>query len=434
MEKTDNKFKLIFTGIFVFFILAGLLAFSMFRSSNTASNQPTINIWGTVDQTIFDNFISKYNQDNGAELKLTYTQHDISTIDNDLIEAIATGKGPDVILIPQELMDRYSDKVTFITTSITQRTFLNTYIPEAQLYIQPQGIFAVPFFVDPLVMYWNKDLFTNAAIATPPTTWSQFPLLAGKLNVIDQNGNITQSVASFGEYGNVDNAKALLSTLIMQAGSPIVTFDSSKGSYVSALYQKSATSVTVPADSALTFFTDYSNPKESVYSWNSSLPSSKQSFLAGNLAVYFGFASEASDIANKNPNLNFDVAEVPQTLNATEKITFGELYGFAFLKSSPNITPAFTIVSTLTSPSAVAEFLQFSGGAPARTDLIAGGTADPRKTVFYNSALIARGWVDPNMSSTNQIFGNMVSDITTGNLTVDDSVQKADTELSNLFQ
>ena len=275
MEKTDNKFKLIFTGVFVFFIIAGLLAFSMFRSSNTASNQPTINIWGTVDQTIFDNFISKYNQDNGAELKLAYTEHDISTIDNDLIEAIATGKGPDVILIPQELMDRYSDKVTFITTSITQRTFLNTYIPEAQLYIQPQGIFAVPFFVDPLVMYWNKDLFTNAAIATPPTTWSQFPLLAGKLNVIDQNGNITQSVASFGEYGNVDNAKALLSTLIMQAGSPIVSPDSSTNSFVSALYQKSATSITVPADSALTFFTDYSNPKESVYSWNSSLPSSK---------------------------------------------------------------------------------------------------------------------------------------------------------------
>ena len=132
--------------------------------------------------------------------------------------------------------------------------------------------------------------------------------------------------------------------------------------------------------------------------------------------------------------MNFDVAEVPQTLNATQKITFGELYGFAFLKSSPNIVPAFNLVTTLTSPSAVAEFLQFSGGAPARTDLIAGGTADPQKTVFYNSALIAKGWVDPNMSATDEIFGNMVSDVTTGNLTVDDSVQKADTELNDLFQ
>ena len=63
MEKTDNKFKLIFTGVFVFFIIAGLLAFSMFRSSNTANSVPTINIWGTVDQTIFNSFISKYNQE-----------------------------------------------------------------------------------------------------------------------------------------------------------------------------------------------------------------------------------------------------------------------------------------------------------------------------------------------------------------------------------
>ena len=178
-------------------------------------------------------------------------------------------------------------------------------------------------------------------------------LLTGKLTTIDQNGNITDSVASFGEYDNVNNAKALLSTLIMQAGSPIVSLDNTTGSFSSSLYQKSANSALSPAVSALTFFTDYSNPKKSVYSWNSSLPDSKDSFLAGNLATYFGFASEASDIANKNPNLNFDVTTVPQTLNATAKITFGELYGFAFLKSSPNNLAAFNLVSTLTSADGV---------------------------------------------------------------------------------
>lgn len=433
MEKSSNKFKMIVMGVFGFFIIAGLLAFSMFRSTNTANSQVNVSIWGTVSKTVFDNFVSKYEQDKNLQFKLTYTEKDISTIDSDLVEAIATGKGPDAILIPQEFMSRYLDKITFIT-SVTQRTFLDTYIQEAGIYIQQSGIFAIPFFVDPLVMYWNKDMFASAAVAAPPATWSEFPLLAGKFTTIDQNGNITRSAASFGEYANIDNAKALISTLIMQAGSPIASYDDSTGSFISSLYQKSADNSLIPAVSALTFFTDYSNPKKSVYSWNSSLPSSKNFFISGNLATYFGFASEAADIANKNPNLNFDVAMMPQTLNATAKTTFGELYGFAFLKSSPNTVAAFNLISMLTNADGVSEFLQLNEGAPARKDLIAAGTPDPQKAVFYDSALIAKGWVDPSIDGTNAIFKSMVSDITTGSLSVDDSVQKADTKLNILFQ
>ncbi len=40
---------------------------------------------------------------------------------------------------------------------------------------------------------------------------------------------------------------------------------------------------------------------------------SKNMFLAGDLALYFGFASELDDLKNKNPNLNFDVTLFPQT-------------------------------------------------------------------------------------------------------------------------
>ena len=80
MEKSNNKFKLILLSVFGFFIVAGLIAFSLFRSNNTGeSNLPTISIWGTVDQGRFrSNFISKYDQDKSLELKRTYTEHDIS--------------------------------------------------------------------------------------------------------------------------------------------------------------------------------------------------------------------------------------------------------------------------------------------------------------------------------------------------------------------
>ncbi len=432
MEPNKNKFKLVLTGIFGFFIILGLVAFSTYRSNSIANNETPIAVWGTLDKDTFDNFVAKYKQDKTIDFKLTYIQKDISVIDGDLVEAIATGKAPDAILIPQELMKRYLDKVSLIT-SIPERTFKDTYVQEAEMYIQPDGMFALPFFVDPLVMYWNRDIFTTAGIATPPKLWSEFPLLAGKLFQSDDSGTVTQTLASLGEYSNVTNAKALISALILQAGSPIVNTDDA-GALKSALYDRVEGVPVMPAVSALSFFTDYANPKKSVYSWNRALPASQKFFLSGNLATYFGFASEAASLHAKNPNLNFDIAEMPQTVGAKVRTTFGELYGFAFLKSSPNLVPAFNLLSTLASPDGVNELMQFADVAPARRDMLAAGTTDPEKAVFFSSALIAKGWLDVSAKDTSQIFQEMVENITTGRMTADDAVQKASTELDILLQ
>ena len=430
MNPDQNKFKLVLTGIFIFFILLGVIAFSTYKSTSTTSNNVEIKVWGTVDKTTFDNYINKYKQAKSVQFQLTYTYKSLDTIDSQLVEAIATGKAPDAILIPQTLEKRYLDKV-YMITSISQRTFQDTFVQESELYMQPTGIFALPFFVDPLVMYWNRDIFSSAGIAIPPTKWTEFPLLAEKLSESDDNANIIKSLAPLGEFKNVDNAKALLSTLIMQAGSPIVFLEN--GLFKSELNYQSSSDIMIPAVSALQFFTDYSNPKKSVYSWNGSLPRSKQSFLSEDLAIYFGFASEYSDIKEKNPNLNFDVAMMPQIIDATAKTTYGDLYGFALLRSSQNLVPTFNLLSTLVGPDSVSTLTQFMNVAPARNDLISTGSSNPAKTIFYNSALISKGWIDPDSNKTDQIFQDMVENITTGRTNVQDSVSKASMELGNLL-
>ncbi|MDD4803691.1 MAG: extracellular solute-binding protein [Candidatus Pacebacteria bacterium] len=426
----NSKFKIIFTSFFGFLILLGLIAFSSYKSSNTQSNEVEITVWGTVDGNLFDNYIGKLNQDKKLEIKIKYTQKDADTIDSELVEAIATGKAPDSVLFPQQFIKRYLDKVYLIDyNTISERAFRDTFVQEAEIYLQPEGIFAIPFFVDPLVMYWNKDLFASAGIALPPAKWSEFPLMVNKISKSDNNANIIKSFASLGEYKNIDNAKALISTLIMQAGSPIVTMSDSR--FVSKMYEKSSNDIMVPAVSAMDFFTEYSNPKKSVYSWNRSLPSSKQSFLSEDLATYFGFASEAMDLVEKNPNLNFDVTMIPQVLD--KKVTYGDIYGFSFIRTSPNLTAAFNTISLITGNQAISSLLEITNIAPARKDLISLGSSSSAKTVFYNSALISRGWVDPNTKRTDEIFQSMVENITTGRLKVDESVQKADIELKNLL-
>ena len=125
---------------------------------------------------------------------------------------------------------------------------------------------------------------------------------------------------------------------------------------------------------------------------------------------------------------------MPQVVNTQAKVTYGDLYGFALLKSSPNVSAAYSLVSMLAAAPAVNTFLALTNYAPARNDVIAAGTTDPNKTIFYNSALIARGWVDPDPAQTDQIFQTMVEDVTTGRIDVEASVQNANTQLNNLLQ
>ena len=218
----------------------------------------------------------------------------------------------------------------------------------------------------------------------------------------------------------------------MQAGSPIVSIEN--GRFKSKLNYKSSSDIMIPTVSALQFFTDYSNPKKSVYSWNRSLPRSKQFFLSEDLAIYFGFASEYNDIKEKNPNLNFDVAMMPQILDAKAKITYGELYGFAILKSSRNVTATFSLLSLLIGSDSISSLIQIMDVSPVRRDIISIGSPDPVKTVFFNSALISRGWIDPDSSKTDQIFQDMVENITTGKTDLQGSVSKASMEIDNLLQ
>jgi ABC-type glycerol-3-phosphate transport system substrate-binding protein len=67
---------------------------------------------------------------------------------------------------------------------------------------------------------------------------------------------------------------------------------------------------------------------------------SKSLFLSGSLATYFGFASEYYDLKNKNPNLDFDVAPLPQAKGERRAATYGKMYGFSIVHTTPN--PAVT--------------------------------------------------------------------------------------------
>jgi ABC-type glycerol-3-phosphate transport system substrate-binding protein len=151
----------------------------------------------------------------------------------------------------------------------------------------------------------------------------------------------------------------------------------------------------------------------------------KNTFISGDLAVYFGFGSEAANIDKKNPNLNFDITMVPQGGAATALRTYGEFYGFAIPRAAPNQQGAFAAASTIASQKYANELTRELDLAPVRRDLVSQGDSSPYRSAMLQSSLIARGWLDPDPEASSGIFLQMVEDVVSNRIRVGGAVGDA---------
>lgn len=429
--KDMTPFQLVLTGIFAAFILIGVAFFALFRGGGVGGPVANITVWGLFPESQFAQLLEISGINDDKTLNITYTQANASTYDQDFIEMLARGQVPDLIMLPHTSLLRHRDKISAIPYDVyAERTFRDTFIQEGELFLSQDGVLALPVTIDPLVMYWNRTMFSNAGLATPPRYWDEFFNLTQLMVQRDGGFNITKSALAFGEYQNVTNSKAVLSALIMQAGSTITTRNQNT---VRSTLAESFNQPIRPADAAVNFYTEFSNPVKSFYSWNRSLPESRDFFTSGDLAVYFGFASELDTINSRNPNLNFDVAVIPQSRGGAEIITYGNMLGLAIPNASRNQNAALRAATILSNRTTIAELSLMSRLPPVRRDLLVDRPSDPFMAVFYDSALWSRAWLDPDRNATGEIFRTMVEDITSGRKRASQAVQDASTALQGLL-
>ena len=184
-----SNFRIIMTVFFGVFIVIGVIVFSMSRSGGGgSSSQEQITVWGTIPSSIFEKYMEAVNSNRASKLSVIYVDKDGNSFGQEFIEALANNAGPDVILLPQDLILRYKDKVYPIPySSLSERVFKDTFIEEAELYLSSNGIIALPLSIDPLVMYWNRDIFTDALLAQAPSYWDEFFSLVSKITKIRQS-------------------------------------------------------------------------------------------------------------------------------------------------------------------------------------------------------------------------------------------------------
>ncbi len=393
-----------------------------------------VTVWGTVPAPKWEE-TTRLAAQAGEKFNITYIEKSPITFESDLVDALASGTGPDMILAPHTTILRQKEKVYLLPyTAISERAFKDYFIQGAETLLAAGGTWGVPLYTDPLVMYWNRDMLARAGIPAPPKTWLEVQLFPAKLTRVDSSGTIIESAIALGGTSNVAHFKDILAAQIMQTGNPIVTRTVSsteegktEDSFAVTLSDLGA------APSALRFYVEFANPALPKYSWNSAVKNSRDFFIAGKLALYLGTASELAGIREANPHLDFDVAEIPQIESGESRLTYADIYAFAIMKNSPNAAAAFASASKIALGATDATLAKALGVPTARRDLLSAGDMDPLQSVFGTAAVRSRTWFDPSSLITRNIFSDMVDSVMIGKTSPESAVSSADQRIQDLF-
>jgi ABC-type glycerol-3-phosphate transport system substrate-binding protein len=423
-----RPFELTLVVVFIVLILLSLLFLSMYKPKKDNNGLPvigTVTIWGTLPKDNVAKILADLVDVNKEYRGVSYREIKEDTFDSEIINALADSKGPDVILISQEHLVSLRSKIKPVSyDAFPLRDIKSAYIEGAQIFALSDGLYAYPLMVDPLMMYWNKNILAGGNFLEAPKTWESvvndyLPTLIKR----NSDRSITRAVVAMGEYQNINNSFGMFSTLLLQAGSQGV-IDEEGMSYKIKL-NESAEKGTEPLKVSADFYTRFSKPSNSLYSWNRSFPSDKDSFLGENLALYFGYGSEAHQLEKQNPNLSFDIAEVPQGADANVRRVYGKFYGLAALKTSDNLAGALIVMQDLTTKDNSEKIAQLNNMVPTLRGSVSAGSNDNYGRLTYKSAVVAYGWLNPRQETVNTIFTTLTQDMNENRRDITSAVKDA---------
>ena len=425
-----SKFQIILLAVFAVSIVAGVAAFSLYRGSSGKTVAMTV--WGDISSQDFSLLLNASAISQDRTFTISYVEKSTGTIETEFTEALARGTGPDLVILTQDKLWKNKPKLSIIPyTSISERDFKTAFVEEGELFLDGAGIYALPLSIDPMVLYYNRDLLSAAGQARPMAYWDEIYALAANLSKMDAAGNLVSSVMALGEARNIHHAKDILSLLLLQAGTPITSFIGSE--LRSQISMNFGTPVS-PGEATFKFYTQFSNPARVYYSWNRSLIDAQTHFTSGSSAYYLGFASELRVLKNKNPTLNFGVSPVPQSRVSGKTVTFGRLRAVAISRGSRNPSAALAFATKLVSREAALSLAEILALPPARRDLLSRKPTDATSSVFYDAALQSKGWLDPDTVATDIIFRAAIESITSGRARTLEALNKVNSEIEALIK
>lgn len=413
------------------------------------STQPvTLQYWGVfTDSDDMAVLISAFTKKH-PNIQVQYRKFRPEEYEQKLLEAFAEDRGPDLFTIHSTWLQRYKSKLSPLPPKITFTVFTKEgsgfsektvataseisglslkqlrdqfvqtvekdVLAQASTTSTVKSIFALPFFVDSLAMYYNKDLLAQNALVKPAANWNDLRDHAEKLTRrVKDSDIITQPAVAMGTAKNVHRAGDLLIALMAQNGA-IISDQNGNITFNGPGKTTPAKDEAYPAARALQFYLDFANPGLNAYSWNEEQGDALDAFADGKLAYYFGYSYDLASIRSRNPRLNFDVAALPQFDKPTNIANYW--MEAVPMKSKRKNEAWLFIQETATNKEALAKYLKTTKRAAALTELIQTQLEDIDLGVFAKQNLTADTWYRGRDSVTADLIMSDLIDSTRAKL------------------
>jgi len=391
--------------------------------------------WQTFDDTRIARPLIDAFQKANPGIQIKFVQKSVDTYEDELIDALAAGSGPDIFAIHNDWLPKHQDKMTPAPAKILSvRDFQDGFVDVADTdLLSGEQIFGVPLSGDVLALYYNKDILSSAGIAQPPATWEELVGMTGKITRSDSRGEFTRSAVAMGTSDNVNRAPDILGALMLQNGTQFYSQSRTSSSLSQAARDEQGKTF-LPAARALEFYTQFSNPSKVTYTWNAQSNNSIEAFAAGKVAMIFSYAYLRPILKTRAPFLNYGVAPLPQLTADGNKINYANYWALSVSKQSKNPDAAWTFLKYASSAEGLRHYYEVQKQPAPRPDLISEQQGDADVGVFAEGALTAKSFYKPDSDAIEAIFVEMIDNVTLRNIEPEDAIQAANQKINLLLR
>jgi ABC-type glycerol-3-phosphate transport system substrate-binding protein len=402
------------------------------QKSGGKAKPVTLKIWKPfVDSGQIQPLLSAY-QALHSNVQFEYTEKNIENYEADLLDALASGNGPDIFSINNSWLPKYLDKTAPAKDTVfTFKDYRDTFVDiVAQNFTKDSKIYGTALSVDSMALYYNKDILGTVGIATPPKTWDELAVDVRQITRQDQTGYFMRSGVAIGTSSNVNRPADILYLLMLQDGVIPWSSDGLSPTFAQGI-QKNGNYVNA-GEEALTFYTSFANPASANYTWNARSDYSIDAFANGRAAMLYSYGYARELIEAKAPNLNYDVAPVPQENLDDPAVNYANYFGEVVNKQSANADVAWDFLKFITSKDQLDKFYAANPQASSRKDLVEKQINDPEIGVFAHANLTAKTFYKPDEKKQDAIFANMIDNVVLKGMRVSDALGQAQSQAQTI--
>lgn len=197
-------------------------------SSDGKSGSATVvfqNQFSDAEATEMSKLVKQYESDH-PNITIKLVRDNDSSYYDKLVTQITAGEGPDIVRLEPPKVSQYLNNgwLEPLNDVITDQTKGDYFANTIEAASKDGSVYGVPQDVSTLALYYRKDLFKQAGISTPPTTWEELTADAQKLT----SGKV-KGIGLFGGWGAYE-----FYPWLWQAGAEVLNSDGTQATFNSA--------------------------------------------------------------------------------------------------------------------------------------------------------------------------------------------------------